>query len=472
MQPIWSINRPAVVMDCGTGFSKIGFAGNAEPSFVIPTALGPGSASSTAGAAATAGFGSRPLLGDLDFTIGDEALAAAQLAAASAGSGAVGAAGGGGGSGAATGGLTFPVRQGVVTDWDAMERFWQKCLFHYLRVDPEEHAVVVTEPPLNPPESREAMAEIMFESFNVAGLYVGVQAVLALYAGWATADRADKEVAKAGVGATSATGSSSAAAAVPGHISTATAHLTGTVVDVGEGVAHIIPVVDGFVLEGAIKSLPLAGRAVTGFVQQMLRERGEPVPPEFSMEVCRRIKEGHCYVAPDMLREFGRYDRDPAKYHRALKLPNPKTGVDFRVDLGYERFLAPEVFFSPGICLSAPQGTPSLPRAVDDVIQACPIDTRRALYGNVVLSGGSTMFKNFGRRLAADLTAATSRRLQPGATAIDITVRSHAMQRFAVWFGGSLVACDPGFRAVCHTREQYHEYGPSICRSNYVFRDV
>ena len=53
---------------------------------------------------------------------------------------------------------------------------------------------------------------------------------------------------------------------------------------------------------------------------------------------------------------------------------------------------------------------------MDDVIQACPIDTRRALYGNVVLSGGSTMFKNFGRRLAADMTAATSRRLQPGAT--------------------------------------------------------
>lgn len=52
--------------------------------------------------------------------------------------------------------------------------------------------MVVTEPPLNPPESREALAEIMFESFNVAGLYVGVQAVLALYAGWATADRADR----------------------------------------------------------------------------------------------------------------------------------------------------------------------------------------------------------------------------------------------------------------------------------------
>ncbi|EFJ49440.1 actin-related protein Arp3 [Volvox carteri f. nagariensis] len=425
-------------MDCGTGFTKLGFAGGAEPSFVIPTALGPGTAAAAAaaGAGSTLGYrgGSGALLGDLDFTIGEKALAAAHAA--------------GGAGGGAGGGLVFPVRHGVVADWDAMERF---C---YLRVDPEEHCVVVTEPPLNPPESREALAEIMFETFNVAGLYVGVQAVLALYAGWAIAGRADRDAAK---------------------------HLTGTVVDVGEGVAHIIPVVDGFVLEGAIKCLPLAGRAVTSFVQQMLRERGEPVPPEMSLELCRRIKEGHCYVAPDMLREFGRYDKDPGKYHRTLKLHNPRAGADFTVELGYERFLAPEVFFSPGICSSAPQGTPSLPRAVDDVIQACPIDTRRALYGNVVLSGGSTMFKNFGRRLAADLTAATSRRLQPGATApprvatlvaIDINVRSHAMQRYAVWFGGSLVACDPGFGAVCHTREQYQEHGPSICRTNYVFRDV
>lgn len=29
-----------------------------------------------------------------------------------------------------------------------------------------------TEPPLNPPENRENTAEIMFESFNIQGLYV------------------------------------------------------------------------------------------------------------------------------------------------------------------------------------------------------------------------------------------------------------------------------------------------------------
>ena len=40
-----------------------------------------------------------------------------------------------------------------------------------------------------------------------------------------------------------------------------------------------------------------------------------------------------------------------------------------------------------------------LPDVIDRVVQGCPIDTRRALYGNITLSGGSTMFKHFGHRI-------------------------------------------------------------------------
>ena len=36
---------------------------------------------------------------------------------------------------------------------------------------------------------------------------------------------------------------------------------------------------------------------------------------------------------------------------------------------------------------------------VDESIVKCPIDVRRGLYKNIVLSGGTTMFKDFGRRL-------------------------------------------------------------------------
>ena len=37
-----------------------------------------------------------------------------------------------------------------------MERMWQQCLFKYLRCEPEEHHVMLTEPPLNTPENRYA----------------------------------------------------------------------------------------------------------------------------------------------------------------------------------------------------------------------------------------------------------------------------------------------------------------------------
>lgn len=43
------------------------------------------------------------------------------------------------------------------------------------------------------------------------------------------------------------------------------------------------------------------------------------------------------------------------------------------------------------------------------------------------------------------------------------------MQRYAVWFGGSLLASQPEFYQVCHTKAAYEEYGPGICRYNEVF---
>ena len=41
--------------------------------------------------------------------------------------------------------------------------------------------------------------------------------------------------------------------------------------DAGEGVTHVVPVADGYVIGSSIKSIPIAGRDITSFVQQLMR---------------------------------------------------------------------------------------------------------------------------------------------------------------------------------------------------------
>merc|ERR1711991_476794 len=246
--------------------------------------------------------------------------------------------------------------------------------------------------PLNPPENREMTAEIMFETFNVPGLYIAVQAVLALAASWTSKSVTERT-------------------------------LTGTVIDSGDGVTHVIPVAEGYVIGSSI-----------------------------------------------------RRDKNPEKWFTQYEGMDPRTKKPYYVDVGYERFLAPELFFNPEIH-SSDFLTP-LPTVVDASIQSTPIDVRRPLYKNIVLSGGSTMFKDFGRRLQRDIKRTVDKRIKKSeelsggrikSKPIDVTVISHSMQRYAVWFGGSMLASTPEFFTVSHSKADYMEVGPSLCRYNAVF---
>mmetsp|Transcript_18305 Transcript_18305/g.30741 ORF Transcript_18305/g.30741 Transcript_18305/m.30741 type:complete len:418 (-) Transcript_18305:215-1468(-) len=412
--------RPAVVIDCGTGFTKMGFAGNVEPSHIIPTAIGVKD-----GVQSSHVRKSSPL-DDLDFLTGDAALA-----------------------NSASYSVKYPIQHGQVENWDHMERFYQHCIFEHMRCDPEDHYFLLTEPPLNAPENREYTAEIMFETFNCAGLYIAVQAVLALAASLTSKKRA------------------------------ADSTLTGTVIDSGDGVTHVIPVAEGYVIGSSIKSIPIAGKDLTLFIQQLMRERGEQVPPEESLDIARRVKEQFSYTSSDIVREYSKYDNEPGKYLKELSGVNARTNQPWRCDVAYERFLGPEVFFSPEI-YSSDYLTP-LPEVVDQCIQMSPIDTRRALYKNIVLSGGSTMFKDFHRRVQRDIKRIVDTRVALSeqksgnlmkAAELEVNVLSHQMQRFAVWFGGSVLASTPEFYTACHTKADYEEYGPNICRTNPVFRGI
>jgi actin-related protein 3 len=252
--------------------------------------------------------------------------------------------------------------------------------------------------------------------------------------------------------------------------------LTGTVVDSGDGVTHVIPVAEGYVIGSCIRHIPLAGRDITAFIQRQLRERGEPVPPEDSLEVAKRIKERFCYISQDIVKEYGKFDADPAKMFKRFAGRNARTRAEYAADVGYEQFLGPELFFNPEVYSS--DFTKPLPEVVDESILGCPLDFRRQLYANIVLSGGSTMFTNFHRRLQADIKSRVQERIAANwrkhkvaepPPDMKVKVVSHDMQRYAVWFGGSMLASTPEFARVCITKQQYAEEGPRCARANAVF---
>ncbi|KRX87662.1 Actin-related protein 3, partial [Trichinella pseudospiralis] len=249
--------------------------------------------------------------------------------------------------------------------------------------------------------------------------------------------------------------------------------LTAFVIDIGDGITHCVPVIDGYTLASCSRFMPIAGREVTFFIQNLLRERETGIPPEQSMETARNIKEKYCYVSPNIMKEFSKYDENLSKFIKKYEGQHAVTKKPFNVEVGYERFLGPEIFFSPEFANADYKR--SLSEEVDLAIQQCPIDVRRALYGNIVLSGGSTMFKDFDRRIERDVRRLVNQRLQITEKLCDhritpkpVTVRvlSHRLQRNAVWFGGSVLASSSEFAMSVHTKKEYDEIGPSICRRN------
>jgi actin-related protein 3 len=395
--------NPAVVIDNGTGYTKMGFAGNSEPQYIIPTAVAIPSKDNGKGDFA-----------DLDYHIGDAAYHPSIHN---------------------THRTVQPIAEGQIANWDLMEKLWHQSYYKYLRCDPELHYTVLTEPPMNDPKNKDYMAEVMFETFNVPGLQIAVQAVLALIASWESKKAAGRNP------------------------------MTGLVVDSGDGVTHIIPVVDGFVIGSCIKHIPIAGRDMTKFVFEMHKDR-ENIPRSEGMRIARETKENHCYVCKDMLKEFRKYDQMPDGNILNLDdvLVEGSRETPFEYQVGYERFLAAEIFFNPAIYTS--QAPLPLPELIDQVVMSCPMDCRLDLLKSIVLSGGSTLYKDFAKRVQMDVKKIVDRRLQASNAnaSAEVTVLNHSMQRFAVWYGGSTMASMSTFEQNVVMRAQFDEVGPSVMR--------
>lgn len=55
--------------------------------------------------------------------------------------------------------LQWPIRHGIVEDWDLMERFMEQIIFKYLRAEPEDHYFLLVRPELS---SRQGTSAVFF----------------------------------------------------------------------------------------------------------------------------------------------------------------------------------------------------------------------------------------------------------------------------------------------------------------------
>lgn len=116
-------------------------------------------------------------------------------------------------------------------------------------------------------------------------------------------------------------------------------------------------------------------------IRLLLRKEGYIFRTSSEMEVVRTLKERACYLSTNPIKEESIADADRAVYG----LPDGSS-----IEIGAARFRAPEVLFRPDLIGEECEG---LHEVLVFSIQRSDLDLRKTLYHNIVLSGGSTLFK-------------------------------------------------------------------------------
>ena len=132
-----SVDFDKIVCDNGSGFLKMGFAGDSFPRYTIPSIVG------------------RPQLRSghavdgvelKDEMFGDEANPHRSLLD-----------------------IKYPIEEGQVRDWDDFEKLWKYTFHTKMGIEPskmKDKGIIVTEAAVQPRKNRDKMAEVIFEKFG------------------------------------------------------------------------------------------------------------------------------------------------------------------------------------------------------------------------------------------------------------------------------------------------------------------
>ncbi|XP_061263306.1 actin isoform X2 [Bos javanicus] len=382
-----------LICDYGSGFSKVGFAGTEAPLAVFPTILGK--------------LRHEKLLVGMeeeDWFIGNEVPKNQGKL-----------------------NLLYPVSRAAITNWDDMEKegnpdtattgvnLEDRMLSemgqsqkdsNMLHVAPEQHPLLMAEPPLNSISSKERLSQILFETFSVPALYLANQGVLSLYA---------------------------------------SGHTAGMTIESGEGMTYFVPIIDGCPLHQSTFHMDIAGQDLTLYFLHLLSESGHSFVSTADRECARDLKEKNCFVALDFEKE--KAEANSPSYPQKCQLPDGQE-----IDLGRERFFCPEALFQPDLIERNNLG---IHIKAFECISSCNPAFWKILFGHIILSGGTGTCSGLRSRLQKETSTLVSPK-------INVKASTCPYSMYGAWVGGSMLCSLSTFKDMWVTIEEYREMGFSV----------
>ena len=203
--------------------------------------------------------------------------------------------------------LTYPMEEGIIKNAGDMEILWDYVLQKKLKInksDFKNRKLLITEAPNNPTKNKEKMAQILFEKIGIGFFNIEPQAKMTLFCEGAE---------------------------------------TGVVLDSGDGVTHVIPIAQNYVLQHQIKRLDIAGRHITNYLTRLMQIKGYAFNSTADFEIVRELKEKYCFVSCD-IESDRKLDQETTYYNTYTKLPDGR-----KIRISCEKFEAPEILFQPNL---------------------------------------------------------------------------------------------------------------------------
>jgi len=174
---------------------------------------------------------------------------------------------------------------------------------------------------------------------------------------------------------------------------------------------------------------------VTDYLIKLLMFRGYAFNSSADFETVREIKEALCYVSYDIKKDR-KLAVETTVVDKEYKLPDNTI-----INVGRERFEAPECLFNPGLIDVESSGISEL---IFESINESPLDCQKALVSKVILTGGTTMFPGLSSRVEKDLKDIYVKEKfngdKSGLNRVKINVIDPPRRKHGVFIGASFLA--------------------------------